>query len=314
MKSLRKLAGIGAAGAAAVSAVAYGCYRMAFYSAPRVLSDGIPMPEGEIYDPYREQMAAWVKEIREMPHENMEITAFDGLKLRGKYYEYAPGAPVELMLHGYRGSSEQDMSGGVFRAAQCGHSALIIDHRGAGRSEGNTISFGINERKDCLRWIDLLIQRLGPDTKIIVTGISMGAATAMMIAGEDLPENVIGVLADCGYSSPREIILKAIREMGLPPKLSYPFVKLGAKLYGGFDLEESSPEEALKRAKVPVIFFHGDRDDLVPCEMSWVNYEACASRKKLVITPGAGHGLCFPMDQEGYIAAVREFFAPEEGK
>jgi len=269
------------------------------------------LPVGEIYEAYREKMENWILQTRALPQEDVEITSFDGLKLRGKFYEYAPGAPVELMFHGYRGCAERDLPGGVQRCFRVGRSALVVDQRASGRSDGNTITFGVKERKDCLGWIDFLIEKFGPDVKIILTGISMGAATVMMAGGEDLPENVIGILADCGYSSQKEIILKTIKEMGLPPKLSYPFAKLAAKLFGRFDLEETSPVEALKKCKVPVIFYHGESDDFVPCDMSRACFEACASRKKLVTIPGAGHGLSYAVAPETYIETLKEFFGPE---
>ena len=136
----------------------------------------------------------------------------------------------------------------------------------------------------------------------------MGAATVLMAAGQPLPPNVIGVLADCGYNSPRDIIRKVIKEMGLPVGPSYFFVKLGARLYGHFDLEADSPQEALKRCTLPVIFYHGEDDHFVPCEMSRLNYQACPTRKMLVTVPGAGHGLSYPADPQRYLSTLREFF------
>ena len=304
------LAGVGAVLGLLVGIVAYICYRMAFYVPDRSPEAGEEpqFPEGEIYDVFRDSMEKWAKETRAMPHEDMTVTAFDGLELWGKYYEYAPGAPIELMFHGYRGSAERDLSGGVQRCFKLGRSAVIVDQRCSGRSGGNVITFGVNEHRDCLTWVEHLCGRFGPDVRIILTGISMGAATVMMAAGKPLPENVIGVLADCGYSSPKEIIKKVIRQMGLPADLAYPFVKLGARLYGHFDLEETAPEEALKKCKVPVIFFHGENDDYVPCEMSRINYDACTSRKKLVTMPGAGHGLSYPIAPEQYLQELKDFF------
>ena len=293
--------------------IAYLCYRIAFFAPPRKppAGDIIEIPEGEIYEVFRETMENWVREVRAIPHEDMEITSFDGLKLRGKYYEYAPGAPIELMFHGYRGSAERDLSGGIQRCFQLGRSVLRVDQRCSGTSDGHVITFGINEHRDCLSWLDFMVEHFGPDVKIILTGISMGASTVLMAAGKPLPPNVIGVLSDCGYSSAKEIIKIVIRKMGLPPTLSYPFVKLGAKLYGHFDLEETSPLEALKNCAVPVIFFHGENDDFVPCEMSRVLYAACPTRKKLVTVPDAGHGLSYPVAPEAYLAALRDFFGPE---
>ena len=288
------------------------CFFLVFYSAPRKdPGDRIDIPDGEIYEVYREQMEAWVRQTRQMHQEDVSIRSFDGLTLRGKYYEYAPGAPIELMIHGYRGSSERDMSGGVQRAFRLGRSALIIDQRASGRSEGNVITFGVREHRDCLAWVDFMVKKFGPDVKIILTGISMGASTVLMASGQELPENVIGILADCGYTSAREIIHKILRQIHLPIRLVYPFVKLGARLFAGFDLEQADARKAVRNCTRPVIFYHGDGDDFVPWEMSRDNHAACPSRKKLVIIPGAGHGLSFPADQERYVAELREFFGPE---
>ena len=299
--------------AAVVLGIAYGCFRFAFYVPRRKSFDpeAIELPEGAVYEPYWPDMERWIREVRALPQERMYIKSFDGLTLHGIYYEYAPGAPIELMFHGYRGTSERDLSGAVQRCFRLGRSALIVDQRGSRFSEGNVISFGINEHKDCLKWVEYVLRRFGPEVKLILTGISMGAATVLMASDKDLPPNVIGILADCGFNSPKDIICDVMQKMGVPPKLGYPFVKLGAKLFGRFDLEEDSPEQAVQKAKVPVIFFHGESDDYVPCWMSRAVYDACASRKQLVQVPGAAHGLSYLVDMEGYFAAVEAFFGPE---
>ena len=287
------------------------CFLMVFYSKKRkpLGPDEYEIPEGEIYEVYREDMVEWTKEIRSMPHEDMEITSFDGLKLRGKYYEYKAGAPVEILFHGYKGNAERDLCGAVERAFKVGRNALIVDHRAAGFSDGHVISFGINERRDCLGWINKVIEKFGENVKIVITGISMGAATVMMAAGETLPNNVVSVLADCGYTSPKEIICKVVKDMKLPVKVFYPFIKLGARMFGRFDLEEASPIEAMKRCSVPIVFVHGDNDDFVPYDMSARLCEACASEKKILITvKGAGHGLAYPSDREGYVNELNRIY------
>lgn len=286
----------------------YWCYRMAFFADRSVPQEEYPVPKGEIYEPYHEQMKSWIRQIREMPHENVEITSFDGLKLRARYYEYAPDAPIELLFHGYRGTADQDMSGGVLRCFLVGHSALLVDQRACGMSEGNKITFGINESRDCHSWISFVRQRFGENRKIILCGMSMGASTVLMAAGKPLPSNVVGVLADCGYTTPKEIICKVIRQLKLPAKLCYPFVRLGARVFAGFDLEEDSSLEAMARCQVPVIFFHGEDDDFVPCDMSRRNYEACTAPKRLITVPGAGHGLSYFLQSERYLQEVRDFF------
>lgn len=292
--------------------IAYICFRVAFYvPATEYDPNEISIPEGAVYEPFRDIMTNWVREIRAMPYKEFEIISFDGLKLHGRFYEFAPGAPIELMFHGYRGDAERDLSGGVQRCFQLGRSALIVNQRASRGSEGNVISFGINEHKDCLSWVDFMVDHFGPDVKIILTGISMGASTVLMAAGKPLPHNVIGVLADCGFNSAKDIMFSVMRNMGLPPKICWPFVKLGARFFGHFDLEADSAEEAVKHCRVPVIFFHGEDDDFVPAALSKKNFDACASKKKLVLIPGASHGLSYPVAPEKYLAEAREFFGKE---
>ena len=289
---------------------AYICYRIVFYAQkqPPLGPDEYDIPSGRIYEPHRDAMIAWQKQVRSLPRQDFSITSFDGLTLWGSYYEHTPGAVTELMFHGYRGSAERDLCGGVQRAFSLGRNVLVVDQRTASRSDGHTISFGINECKDCLAWVDFMVRHFGKDVKIILTGISMGAATVVMAGGEELPENVVGILADCGYDSAENIIKKCARQMGLPGDLVYPFIRLSARLFGRFDPNANSPVEAVKKCRLPIIFFHGESDDFVPCQMSKAVYEACPAPKRLVTVPGAGHGLCYMIESERYLAEMADFF------
>lgn len=298
-----------------LTVICLGLFLFVFYAPHRKMENigKLDLPSGEIYEPFHEKMKYWAKICRDTPHEEFHILSHDGLNLYAKYYEYAPGAPIEIMFHGYRGSAERDLSGGMNRCFKLGHSALIVDQRCAGKSDGHVITFGIQEHRDCLNWINFAIQYFGPDVQIILTGISMGASTVLMASGQDLPSNVIGVLADCGFNSAKDVIIHVARSMHLPAKILYPFVKLSAKLFGHFDLEEMTSENAVRSCKIPVIFFHGENDDYVPSYMSRINYDACASRKKLVIIPDAGHGLSYPVDPDRYIQEAYSFFHPTNG-
>lgn len=293
-------------------AVALVCYLLVFYISPRGRKnkkEEYEIPQGPIYEPFRDAMISWIKEGRALPHREISITSFDGLRLYGRYYHFFDGAPIELILHGYRGSAERDLSGAISRCRQVGTNVIIVDQRCGGKSEGRTSTFGIRESRDCRAWIDYIITEIDPNAKIIIGGVSMGASTVMICAGEELPANVVGILADCGYTSAKAIIKKVMRDIKVPPALLYPFVRLGAIIFGGFDPEATSPVEQLKKSRLPIIFFHGEDDAFVPCDMSRENFKACASeKKKLVTIKGAGHGLAFPVDPEKYVGAVREFF------
>ena len=78
------------------------------------------------------------------------------------------------------------------------------------------------DREDILRWIDFILAD-DPQAEIVVHGISMGAATTMMTAGEDTPENVKVFIEDCGYTSVWDVFFQraaaAVRPAGIPHPL-----------------------------------------------------------------------------------------------
>lgn len=284
------------------------CFFLVFYNpkSKPMEPDQYELPKGEAYVPHHDTILKWMQMTRNHPCETFTVPSFDGLTLYGRYYEYAPGAPVEIMFHGYRGTAERDLSGGVARCFALGRSALLVDQRSAGRSGGRIITFGIREYRDCLTWAEFASRHFGPEVKLHLTGISMGASSVIMAAAHPLPENVVCVLADCGFTSPKEIICKVIRDLKLPLAL-YPTIRLGAKLFGGFDPEEWSAIEAVAHCTRPLILIHGEADGFVPCEMSRHLYDACSGKKKLWTVPGADHGLAYPTDPEGYLQVLTEF-------
>ena len=291
--------------------ISFICFYLVFFSKTRIppKDDEYPIPPGDIYKPHREQMIKWIDNYRNGLCKKVEIKSYDGLTLRGKYFEYSPDAPIEILFNGYRGNAERDMSGGIDRCARIGHSALVVDQRACGFSDGHVITFGAKESRDCLEWVNFVINNINKDAKIILTGISMGASTVLIASGYNLPRNVIGILADCGFSSTKEIIEKVIRDIKLPPSLLWPFIYIGARLFAGFNPDSPSPVASLKKTHLPIIFFHGEADGFVPAYMSKQNFEACASSyKKLVIIPDADHGLAFPVDMNAYVAEAKAFF------
>lgn len=286
------------------------CYKQTFYSKGNKEKnfDALDLPDQDVYNLYKDIIINDINDVRKMNYEDLMIKSFDKLNLYAKYYEYDKDSPIEIMFPGYRGNAERDLSTGVKRAFKCKRSVVLVDQRASGRSDGNTISFGINERIDCLYWARYVSEKFGINRKIIITGISMGAATVLMASSLDLPSNVVGVLADCPYNMPKDIINKVVKDMKLPPKLIYPFIKLGARLYGNFDLEAASPIEAVKNTKLPIIFFHGSNDDYVPCNMSEKLYNACVSEKRIVKIEEGLHGTSYLTNPSLYLEELNHFF------
>ena len=284
-----------------------GCYtyRIAFYS-PKKGRDKISTFASHKYDPYRKEINRLFCQLSDRPYEEVSIISFDGLTLFGRYYHVKDGAPLDIGFHGYRSSALTDFAGGSELSFSMGHNLLLIDERAHGRSEGRTITFGIQERWDADSWVRYAVERFGADTEIILYGISMGAATVLMAAGLDLPENVKGIIADCPYSSPKDIIRKVAKDMHMPDRLSWPFVKIGGRVYGGFDVDETDAARAVKQAKVPILIIHGESDSFVPCEMSDIVSENPALITRCTF-PGADHGFSYLVDTPRYRKIVTEF-------
>ena len=288
--------------------ISYYAYRRAFFAKSKNPSEyKVKLPEGDIYKQEYDRAISFIKVLNEIDYEKVTIRSRDGKTLAARYYHVADGAPVHIEFHGYRSRATTDFCGINVLVRDLGHNTLLVDQRAHGESGGKSITFGIKERYDCLDWANYVIDRFGKDTKIVLSGLSMGGATVLMASELDLPENIVGIMADCPYSSPKEIIKQECEKMKLPANLAYPFVRLGAIIFGGFDPSASTAKDAVKKAKVPILIIHGENDDFVPCQMSREIYDACTSDKTLVTIPKAAHGISYIIDRPKYEKSVEDF-------
>lgn len=292
--------------AAALLGGAYYAYRVAFYVDRRKAKTST-LVLNEQYDPYRPRMRQIRDTLVAIPYETVSITSFDGLKLMGRYYHSADGAPLDICFHGYRSSPVTDFSGGSEISFELGHNILMVEQRAHGDSEGNTITFGILERRDLLCWVNYALERFGSDIQIMLYGVSMGGATVLMASNLPLSGNVKGIIADCPYASPPDIIAEVGKEQHFPPAVTKILASLGARLYGGFDLNETDALRAVKETKIPILIIHGDDDRFVPCEMS---EQVCHANPQMVTrytVPTAAHGIAYLVDTPFYKEKVKEF-------
>lgn len=292
---------------------AYISYRRVFYSGPRTECPDHRIPDTEQYRPYKEEILKLLDEALALPYETVTIESYDGLTLYGKYYHVKDHAPLQLMFHGYRTPmAERDFEGGMQICRQMECNFLLVDQRAHGKSQGHITTFGIRERRDCLSWITYANERFGNETKITLFGISMGASTVLMALDLGLPDNIAGIVADCGYTSPEAIIKSVIQSMGLPGQ-AYFFVWLGAVLFAHLNLKESQAQKAVKNSKIPILFIHGEDDRYVPCRMTRDLYKNCKGEKYLLTVPEAGHGMSFYGNRKEYVRMVQNFVTEKSG-
>lgn len=212
-----------------------------------------------------------------------------------------------LLLHGYTGWKEE-MYPFAYWYHQEGYHVLVPDLRCQGESEGDYIGMGWTDHFDCMLWIDYILSE-DPEAQIVIHGQSMGAATALMMTGDDkLSQNVKAVISDCSYTDAYAMFGEKIKEwFGLP---AFPLVDsacLALKFRGGYNLRDASALEAVKNSNVPTFFIHGDEDVMISVEMTKELYQEAACPKELLIVEGAGHAQSQDKDPHTYYGKIKEF-------
>lgn len=235
------------------------------------------------------------------------ITSYDDLKLHA--YEIINENPTDkwaIVVHGYT-SEGKLVSAKAKHLYDMGYNVLVPDLRGHGTSEGDYIGMGWHDRLDVVNWIDTTIKE-NPNAEIVLHGTSMGAATVLMVSGEELPSNVKAIIADCGYTSAwDEFTYQLDALFGLKP---FPVMQLSnivTKIKSGYSLKDASALEQVKNSKTPILFIHGDEDDFVPYSMMEELYDATSSEKEMLTIEGAGHDDSYLVNPTLYWNTITEF-------
>lgn len=258
-----------------------------------------------------EEITAWTEKQN---FDIVEIESEDGLKLKARLLRNAkPAGKAVILAHGYKGSSVQ-MPGITKFYYEQGYDILKPDARGHGLSEGNYIGYGWHDRKDYVQWSKFLVEEAGADD-IFLHGFSMGAATVLMASGEELPEQVRGIIADSGYTTVLEELSHQLKYMYHLP--AFPVIQVTSmitKIRAGYTFDEASAIESVAKNKLPLLIIHGDKDALVPTEMGKRIFEKANSDKELWIVPGAGHTEAYTIAEQEYQEKLKAFWTKAMGK
>lgn len=241
--------------------------------------------------------------------ETVELETEDGVTLVGHWYPCENAERVIVAMHGWRSSWAGDFGPIADSWHERGCHILFAEQRGQGASGGEHMGFGLIERYDCPRWVSWINENKGSDLPIYLAGVSMGATTVMMASDLELPDNVHGVIADCGFTSPHAIWKHVVQSnmhlhYGLFDRMASEMCKKAAS----FSPRDGSAVDSLKKTRLPVLFIHGTDDHFVPVTMTYENYKACASPKYLLVVPGADHGMSYYIDRDGYERAIDAFW------
>ncbi len=211
-----------------------------------------------------------------------------------------------LILHGYTGWKEEMYPFAHWYYEQ-GFHVLVPDLRCQGESEGDFIGMGWTDHFDCMLWLDYILSQ-DSNAEIAIHGQSMGAATALIMSGDSLPPNVKAVVSDCAYTDAYSMFGEKITEWFHLP--AFPFVDTAClilKLRGGYDLQDASAINAVRKSSVPTLFIHGEQDAMISVQMSEDLYNAAHCPKELLIVEGAGHAQAQDKNPELYYRTIKTF-------
>ena len=251
----------------------------------------------------------WISWTKQQPFEQIAMTSFDGLKLQGYYLPAKePTNKTVIFAHGYLGNAFDMGLFGEYYYEQLGYNVFTPDLRGHGQSEGDYIGFGWHDRLDLIDWMNVIIDKNGPETEIVMHGLSMGAATVLMASGENLPQNVKAIIADSPYTSVYDMFAYQMKRMfHLPEKPILPTTSMVTKQRADYSLTEASALDQVKKAKVPILYIAGEADTFVPSDMTTVLYENTKSKSEIVTYPDANHGESIVLFREDYLKTITDF-------
>lgn len=249
------------------------------------------------------------KKLESSYTEEVEIETKDGINLVGHFKPCENPKRIIIAMHGWRSSWAHDFGSAADFWYNNNCSVLYPEQRGQNKSGGDYMGFGMLERYDCLEWIEWVRKNVSDELPIYLFGVSMGATTVLMTAGLDVSENVHGIIADCGFTSPHAIWKHvAEKNLHLPYALHGLIADDMCKKRINMSSRDFSAVDAMKQCKIPVLFIHGTDDRFVPIEMTYENCKACTAPKRLFVVPGADHGMSYYKDKNGYEKMLKEFW------
>ena len=260
-----------------------------------------------VFDASQDERAIW---FEQQSFEDFEIVNSKGFTL--KAHLLRPETPSDVYVyasHGYRNHGKGEFNVIAKFYHDKGYNVFMVDHQAAGESSGTYIGFGYHESRDGMLWLDFMKKTFGENIQIILHGISMGSATVMLMSGnEALPENVRFTVADCGYTSAWNQFSHNFRSMHVPVFPILNAANFFNKRISGYDFKDTDTKEAVSRAKLPMLFIHGEKDDFVPTYMGSQLYAFCGSEhKELYIAPEAAHAESYPIQSAEYESRINSF-------
>ncbi|CAM3086609.1 alpha/beta hydrolase [Lactiplantibacillus plajomi] len=245
----------------------------------------------------------WYQHVKK---QTWTIQSADGLKLVAWYVPKRGSAKTVVLAHGFAGNKAL-MGAWAGMYHELGYNVLVPDARAAGASQGQAVGYGWLERKDDLKWAQTVVQRT-KTTKIVMSGISMGAAGMTMASGERQLPQIKAYVVDSPFTSAQAIISYQAKEMYHLP--AFPLVNVTSaitRVRAGYSFKTADAQAAIERNHRPIMIISGTKDDFVPTWMGKALYRHANQPKRLWLVKGAGHTTAITQNYQEYKRRVAQF-------
>lgn len=256
---------------------------------------------------FGDEIVRGMHELDKLPLEDIKINSYDNTELVGHLYK-GSSEKIIIYSHGYHSNYRFDFSLGFKEFYDRGYSILFIEQRGHQSSKGRYTTFGLKERYDLQKWIEYVDKRYSGKAKIVLCGISMGAATVLYTLGLKLPNSVVGAICDCGFDKPFNVIRYGVKKRAkICTKFLTELVNLGSIITTGESFKSLDSKDTLKDNKLPVFIIHGTKDSICPIEMGDNNYKYTNGLGIYARVENADHGFGYIVNTELYRKCLKEF-------
>lgn len=259
------------------------------------------------------------KEDLDLVYDNMDwfrqngifvsVKSKDGLTLKGKFFKKDEAKLNIIMVHGYRGLPEGDFAFVNNWLKTLNVNILCIYHRGSYPSEGKTITMGYLENEDVHSWFDFVNN--DNNLPILLWGLSMGCASVLMSFQKPYNNKLIGVVADCGYTSIENQLKDETRKyVGVFSPFVFLTFKMWQKIIYHFSMKKFNTTKTINNTDVPILFVHGEMDKFVSPKYTKDNYQAYRGKKDILLVKDATHARSFYLESDKYKAKVMKIIKP----
>lgn len=247
----------------------------------------------------------WFKAVA---RDTVAIRAFDGTRLSAAYVAPAVGdsGKTAILVHGYR-SVGSDLAILARLYSDLGFRVLVPDLRAHGLSGGNYTSFGHFERFDLRKWIDFVLRTYGANEKILVHGVSLGAATAFLYAADDPPPNLRLIVADSPFASVWGVFARSAKPRALAFFL--PGIEFWCRYLHRFTLFRIDVPKAVRETKTPFLIIHSVGDRITPYAASERMAAPSAAPHEVYAVHSDVHAEGYRTDKAGIDAKVSALVA-----